>query len=392
TQSDTGGYIGETEYWPMDANHVVAVTHLSPIDNDPGRQMDLPDGVWNVITANITINFPGGGDGYVSATDSIFTIVDEPAREGFYTYASECDPIVPTLITRNMAFCAWLCHGSYVIPIECEDPGYYPDPSVLEVTVTNGCDPAETNCNDPECPRIEWSVFQWFKRVRPACQLYLVMTYCVADPGCVCIWRSDFFLPVEMLGFSAVSGQDNMVTLNWATASETNTETFIITRADSRDGLYRTVGSVRASGTTSDRHDYDFVDVGVENGRTYYYKLHTRDLNNNLNVYNIDGQAVVVDATPGAGNDVIRDYHLAQNYPNPFNSQTQFTFHIPAADHVTLKVFDLMGREVATVVNDDMSMGSHTISWDANHLPTGVYMYTMTSGNFSQTNKLLFLK
>lgn len=396
-QSLSGGYAGETEFWyeglGQDDNnyHVIALIPISPIG--PERELDLPNGVWNILTATVTINYPDRSFSVLpTLVDSLFTIVDEPAREGSYTYASECEPDLPPIITRGLVYCAWLCHGSFVIPVACEDPAYYPDPNVLEVTVTNGCDPAETHCNDPDCDPVNPGVLQWFKRVRPNCVLQLIINYCDSWPGCVCIWRSDFYLPVEMLGFSAVSGQDRQVTLNWATASEVNTEKFIITRADSRDGMYRTVGNLNAAGTTSERNDYTFVDADVENGHTYFYKLHTRDLNGNLDVYNVDGQAVVVQATPSENPEAATYYALAQNYPNPFNSQTNFSFSIPAADHVTLKVFDLTGREVATVVNEVMSAGAHTISWNAHSLPTGVYMYSMTSGSFSQTMKLLFLK
>lgn len=396
-QSLTGGYAGETEFWYEglgqndDDYHVIAVIPLSPIG--PEREFDLPDGVWNVLTATVTIDYPGDGPSVLpTLVDSLFTIVNEPEREGSYTYDSECTPDLPPIITRGLVYCAWICHGAYVIPVACEDPNYYPDPSVLEVTVTNGCDPAETHCNDPDCDPVDWSVMQWFKRVRPNCILQLIIDYCDSWPGCVCIWRSDFYLPVEMLGFNAVSGLDHQVTLNWTTASEVNTEKFIITRADSRDGLYHTVGNRNAAGTTSERHDYEFTDTRVVNGQTYFYKLHTRDIDGNLDVYNVDGVAVVVNATPSENPEAATYYELAQNYPNPFNSQTNFTFSIPAADHVSLKVFDLTGREVATVANDVFSAGSHTISWNANALPTGVYMYTMTSGSFSQTMKLLFLK
>jgi len=83
---------------------------------------------------------------------------------------------------------------------------------------------------------------------------------------------------------------------------------------------------------------------------------------------------------------------LSQNYPNPFNSETSFSYTIPEAQHVTLTVHDLLGREVATLVNGQMSAGTHTQSWSADGLAAGVYMYTLTAGEFSQTNKMLYLK
>lgn len=85
-------------------------------------------------------------------------------------------------------------------------------------------------------------------------------------------------------------------------------------------------------------------------------------------------------------------FTLEQNYPNPFNAQTAFSFNLPAASDVSLKVYDLLGREVATVVNGAMNAGAHTVNWSAEGLATGVYMYTLTAGEFSQSKKLLYLK
>jgi hypothetical protein len=80
------------------------------------------------------------------------------------------------------------------------------------------------------------------------------------------------------------------------------------------------------------------------------------------------------------------------NFPNPFNSQTTFAFTLPEAGNATLKIHDLLGREVATVLNGYKPAGAYEINWSAASLPAGVYMYTLKSGSFSQTQKLLFLK
>jgi hypothetical protein len=107
-------------------------------------------------------------------------------------------------------------------------------------------------------------------------------------------------------------------------------------------------------------------------------------------VYNDGTAPIIVEATPDAG--LATEYALSQNYPNPFNSQTSFSFSLAAPDHVTLRVFDLLGREVATVVNKDMEAGRHSINWSAEGLASGVYVYTLSSGQFSDSKKLLFLK
>ena len=391
-QSDTGGYIGQCIIlWPS-PDQCVAEAPLRPVD--PGRATNMDDGEENVIAAQIVL-YTGSDrtESYdtLTVTDTLVAHVDEITQEGHYSYRAEtgCVPIMPDTIHINTAFCAWVCHGSYVIPIFCESPEYTAD--LIEVTVSNGCAPSgyeyPTHCNDPLCPRIDWRVFSQFKRVFPGCRLYLTMTYCIADPGCICIWRSDFFLPVEILGFSRTEG-DGRVTINWQTASETGQNTFIVTRCEQRDGIYQTVYSTDGVGAASG-HAYGWTDTQVQNGRTYYYKLHVMDADGQ-HVFNVGGVPVILAATPRAG--VPLEYSLLQNYPNPFNPQTNFSFTLPEAGHVTLKVFDLLGRDVATLVNGDLAADAYTVSWSADGLPTGVYLYTLTSGEFSQTKKMLYLK
>ena len=85
-------------------------------------------------------------------------------------------------------------------------------------------------------------------------------------------------------------------------------------------------------------------------------------------------------------------YELGQNYPNPFNPTTHIRFNIPERANAKLTVFNVMGEEVATLVNGVMQAGGHTVSWNAASMPTGVYFYQLESGNFSQTKKLLLVK
>lgn len=385
TQSNPGGSIGPVED-PLDApipNQVWAAAELSPIDN--GRQIDLEPGEINVIGAVITIY--NQYDEVVDVITRADTLMANDEGAGYVYRTPGCVSVLPDSIRIGTSFCAFICHGSFTIPVRCEDPGYTPD--LLEITVTNGCDPALTHCNQPSCPPLDWSKFAWFKRVRSDCRLYLTMTYCISNPGCVCIWRSDFYLPAEMGGFSATGGA-GQVRVNWSTLSETGTERFIVTRSAHRDGLYATVYSTEAAGTSSDRHHYAWVDTDVANGATYYYKLHTRGLDGSLNVYAIDGQTVIASATPGA--ELPSDYSLSQNFPNPFNSATTFNFTIPVAGHVTLKVYDLLGREVAAVIDRNLAADSYAINWSAEGLATGVYMYTLTSGSFTKSMKMLYLK
>lgn len=86
------------------------------------------------------------------------------------------------------------------------------------------------------------------------------------------------------------------------------------------------------------------------------------------------------------------NYSLAQNYPNPFNPTTHFRFTIDDLRFVSLKVFDLLGREVATLVNETMKPGTYSVEWNASSYPSGVYFYQLKAGSFIQTKKMLITK
>ncbi|MEW6512206.1 MAG: T9SS type A sorting domain-containing protein [Bacteroidota bacterium] len=85
-------------------------------------------------------------------------------------------------------------------------------------------------------------------------------------------------------------------------------------------------------------------------------------------------------------------YTLEQNYPNPFNPSTKIEFSIPTASVVTLKVFNILGQEVATLVNEQLNAGSHRVTFDATKFASGMYLYKITAGTFTSTRKMLLLK
>jgi hypothetical protein len=90
--------------------------------------------------------------------------------------------------------------------------------------------------------------------------------------------------------------------------------------------------------------------------------------------------------------DLPADYSLSQNYPNPFNPSTKIEFRIPKAGLVSLKIYDLLGREVKTLVSEEMKAGNYTISFDASSLSSGIYFYTLNTGEFISTKKMVLLK
>ena len=90
--------------------------------------------------------------------------------------------------------------------------------------------------------------------------------------------------------------------------------------------------------------------------------------------------------------EVPLQYTLAQNYPNPFNPVTVISFQLPAAGFVKLKVFDLLGREIANLVNENLSAGSYKYDFNASALTSGIYFYKLETDNFSETRKMVLVK
>jgi hypothetical protein len=91
-------------------------------------------------------------------------------------------------------------------------------------------------------------------------------------------------------------------------------------------------------------------------------------------------------------NVLVTDYKLNQNYPNPFNPTTTISYQIPVENHVTLKIYDVLGAEVATLINAKQAAGSYDVTFNASNLASGIYFYKIESGNFVSVKKLVLLK
>jgi hypothetical protein len=184
-------------------------------------------------------------------------------------------------------------------------------------------------------------------------------------------------IPVELTSFTA-SVVGNSIQLRWATATETNNQGFEIQRGINNRDLV-TVGFVKGNGTTTETQSYTYVDNTELNG-TVYYRLKQLDLNGKYDY------SKVVEVTR------VVSYGLSQNYPNPFNPTTAITYSIPENSFVTLKVYDVLGSEVADLVNGVVEAGVHKVNFNAFNLNSGVYFYTIKAGNFSETKKLMLMK
>ena len=88
----------------------------------------------------------------------------------------------------------------------------------------------------------------------------------------------------------------------------------------------------------------------------------------------------------------VKDFHLYQNYPNPFNPSTEIKFSIPHYSFVTLKVYNTIGEEIATLINSELDTGTYNVSFEANNLSSGIYFYRMQTETFSETKKMILLR
>jgi|WetSurMetagenome_2_1015567.scaffolds.fasta_scaffold36990_2 hypothetical protein len=186
-------------------------------------------------------------------------------------------------------------------------------------------------------------------------------------------------VPVELTSFVATSlGSD--VTLNWSTASELNNFGFEIERSLSGNE-FTTIGFVSGFGTTTETKSYRFVDGNLTSGN-YSYRLKQVDFDGSFsysNVVNVDVSAPV-------------KFELSQNYPNPFNPSTTINFSIPQSSNVSLRVFNTLGQEVKTLINQYMVSGSHSITFDATDLNSGIYFYRLEAGQLAEVRKMTLIK
>ena len=192
-------------------------------------------------------------------------------------------------------------------------------------------------------------------------------------------------IPVELSSFTA-SVNGNKVALNWSTSSELNNMGFDIERKSlSNNSGWQKIGFIKGKGNSTNIERYLFVDENPVQG-TILYRLKQIDFDGSFKIYN----SVSVEF---AG---VKEYSVEQNYPNPFNPSTVIDYSIPVASPVKLTVYNMLGSEVATLVNEYKEAGNHSIEFSTempdNKIGSGVYIYTLKAGSFTQTRKMVVLK
>ena len=211
-------------------------------------------------------------------------------------------------------------------------------------------------------------------------------------------------IPVELLSFTSFV-IDCKVTLNWQTATETNNQGFLIERRktlDERREEWQNIGFVNGNGTATEIQSYLFVDKDLQTGR-YEYRLKQIDFDG---TFEYSKTIEVEIGTP-------TKFSLEQNYPNPFNPRTIIRYNIPNVISiptsrernlfVSLKIYDVLGNEIATLVNEEKPAGSYEVEFNLpagrqgtasgiKNPASGIYFYQLEAGDYFETKKMVLMK
>ncbi len=187
-------------------------------------------------------------------------------------------------------------------------------------------------------------------------------------------------VPVELTSFAGTF-LNGKVILKWKTASELNNLGFGIERKFNESG-WDNIGFVKGKGTTTERNIYEFTDfISSVPASGIYYRLKQTDLDGTYK-YSEELKISVEQVRFG----------LSQNYPNPFNPTTTISFQLPSPIFVSLKVYDVLGNEITTLVNEVKSAGIHNINFNAKDLSSGIYFCKIKSGNNISVKKMVLVR
>jgi len=194
----------------------------------------------------------------------------------------------------------------------------------------------------------------------------------------LCVYGA-YVTPVELSSFTAQVRKDG-VELNWTTATETNNQGFQVEKMNIT-GSFEQVGYVAGFGTTTEPKAYSFIDSKLETGN-YIYRLKQIDFDGS---YEYSDELNVEVELP-------LEFTLEQNYPNPFNPSTTIKYSIAEDGFIKLAVYNMLGEQVATLVNTTQKAGKYEVSFNASNFSSGVYVYRIETSNFTSSKKLILMK
>ncbi len=191
-------------------------------------------------------------------------------------------------------------------------------------------------------------------------------------------------VPVQLISFAAAVS-DNQVNLKWETSTEINNSGFEIERSVNNNNFEK-VAFISGNGTTTEKHSYSFIDKPNTSGNISY-RLKQIDFDGEINYSDI----INVDF------NLPKEFSLKQNYPNPFNPSTKISYSIAVDSKVTLGIYNLLGEQVALLINKELPAGVYDVNFDGSKLTSGTYFYRIDASgkdgkSFTSTKKMLLIK
>ena len=201
----------------------------------------------------------------------------------------------------------------------------------------------------------------------------------------------NYIIPVELSSFTASLLNDNSVLLKWTTATSLNNFGFELEKSSSSPNQnqnktsasqdWKKIGFVESMGNSTSPIEYSFTDITNHNSAIVKYRLKIIDLDGSFSYSDI----LEVETGP-------QNFELAQNYPNPFNPSTKISWQSPVGGHQIIKVYDVLGNEVATLIDEFKSAGSYEVEFNSENLASGVYIYRLYTAQFTETKKMVLLR
>jgi len=190
-------------------------------------------------------------------------------------------------------------------------------------------------------------------------------------------------VPVELTSFTANVSENNVM-LEWETATEVNNYGFEIERqvgSSQSAGNWELIKFVEGHGNSNSPKQYSFTDKNLIGGSLFKYRLKQID---NDGTYEYSDE-VEVELIP-------TEFALYQNYPNPFNPSTKIRYQLPQESEVIIKIYDILGSEVITLLNEKKEPGVYEVEFNAQHLSSGTYIYRIVADSFVETKKMVLMK
>lgn len=197
-------------------------------------------------------------------------------------------------------------------------------------------------------------------------------------------------LPVNIENFD-ISVQKRDAVLNWTTSYELNNKGFAVERRINTGTDYSTwkeISFINGNGTSNERHIYQYKDVKLNSG-AYQYRLKQVDFNNNIEYFSPVNNSDIIIGKPGV-------FDISQNYPNPSNPKSKIDFALPFDGIVSIKVYDILGREIASLINEFKTADFYTVEFDGTNIASGTYFYRIIAESnnqkFTKTLKMILVK